>query len=74
MTIEWIPTADRLPDEAGMYLVTAMSNGLSQFGKGPTPFVDAEYFFASRNEWEYEQYDVLAWAELPEPWEREDEG
>jgi len=72
MKIEWTPTADRLPDEAGSYLVTVMSHGLPQLAQEPVPFVDVEYFFASRNEWLYEQYEVIAWAYLPEPWNGKD--
>lgn len=67
MKIDWTPTAERLPDRAGAYLVTVTN--ISKYD----PFVDVEYFYADIGEWAYYGYDVIAWAERPDPWEREDE-
>ena len=66
-TIDWTPTAERLPDRADAYLVTVTSG--SKYG----PFVDVVFFFADPGYWDCSGFDVLAWAERPEPWEREEE-
>lgn len=55
----WIPCNERLPEESGNYLVTAMWKG--------RPEVDMDYwqFDCMWDDWGDE---VIAWMPLPEPW------
>lgn len=61
----WIPVTERLPDISGSYLATVYSGKHS-------PFVNVDYFFKSTGEWDYYRVDVIAWAEMPEPWRGEE--
>jgi len=65
----WIPCRERQPEHSGVYLVTQ-----APFRYMDVPFVDIAYYSAVEKEWKVDLYAVLAWAERPEPWEREDEG
>lgn len=65
----WIPVSERLPKEKGYYLITR---------KNPTGHVTKVSYDPSRVErgvytspWGNGDCDVLAWMELPKPYEEE---
>ncbi len=58
--IKWIPVSERLPEDRRMVLVTFR-------GPDGKPWVRQGHFGAGLSEkWGY--YDVIAWAEMPEPY------
>lgn len=54
----WIPCSERLPEEAGWYIVT-MHNGRCN-----------TLWYSTLHGWEWEM-DVIAWMPLPEPYQEE---
>ena len=63
MEVEWI--TDRKPDKTGDYLVTLPDGNNGRY-------VDIESFYADNEEKDWSTiYNVLAWAELPEPYDGE---
>ncbi len=56
----WIPCSERLPEENGNYLVTAIWNGKRE--------VDMDYF-QFLCQWDDYKDTVIAWMPLPEPYE-----
>ena len=66
---EWIPCSERLPEEEGMFLVTAKKLG---FG---CEYYDVKIeYCAPFHEWIYVgNYEVVAWMPLPEPWKGADD-
>ena len=60
----WIPVSERVPEEAGVYLVSMYRLGYPQR--------EVDGFVCGR--WERFGNDVIAWCEIPEPYkESEDE-
>ena len=57
---QWIPCEERLPEENGNYLVTAIWNGKRE--------VDMDYF-QFLCQWDDYKDTVVAWMPLPEPYE-----
>lgn len=81
--ITWVPTSERLPEEAGFYLITVKSRGKDDpFRLKPWDGVSTEVgfdrFINTRRDtnrgqwWAVRETDVLAWAELPKPYRREE--
>ncbi len=58
--IKWVPCTERSPEEGKEYLVTAWYNEMGHF------IVTTDYFFSYG--WDDWKTDVVAWAELPEPY------
>lgn len=82
--ITWVPTSERLPEEAGMYIITRKKYGPDNiFGLGTWDGKETEtgfdrYLPVIRNSargqwWSVRDSDVLAWAELPKPYKTEEE-
>lgn len=79
--IKWIPTAERKPDGFGMYLVTVKKYAPGDPFKikgwdGESVETGFDRFFPNtRTEtnrgqwWAVRDSDVIAWAELPKPYE-----
>lgn len=59
----WIPCSERLPEEAGLYLVSMHRLGYPQ--RGIDGFV--------REKWERYGNNVIAWMPLPKPYEEAEE-
>lgn len=57
--IDWVPCSERLPEESGHYLITALWNN--------ERIVTSDDFFSYG--WDDWGRDVIAWAELPEAYE-----
>lgn len=57
--VDWIPCSERLPEKQGHYLVTVIYNGET--------FVTSDDYFVYG--WDDFGDDVIAWAELPRPYE-----
>lgn len=67
-SVEWIPCSERLPEEAGFYIVTKrQKSGEIQVALGS--------YRPLFNEWSGNGNfkDVLAWMPLPEPYREDDE-
>ncbi len=64
----WIPCSERLPDEAGTYMVTDYAGGISEVATD-------EYFCRDDGKpvWMYSQ-NVVAWMPLPKPWKEGQDG
>lgn len=60
----WIPISERLPEEAGVYLVSMNRLGYPQR--------EVDGFVCGR--WERFGNDVIAWCKIPEPYKEESEG
>lgn len=55
---QWIPMSEREPEEGGHYLITARY-------EGDVIVVSDDYYSYGWDDW---KDDVIAWAELPEPY------
>lgn len=60
---KWIPCSERLPEEAGVYLVSMFRLGYPQR--------EVDGFVCGR--WERFGNDVIAWCEIPQPYKAESE-
>lgn len=61
---QWIPCSERLPSENGSYLTTYEWVGLSG-----TNYTDIDFTDYERGRWQRNFETVIAWMELPEPYE-----
>lgn len=61
---DWNPTSEFEPGFSGCYLVTRES--------GSTPVVDKAFFDKATNEWKPQNSTVIAFRELPEPYQPEE--
>lgn len=63
---EWIPCSERLPEEEGIYLVTATNYifDTEEIAVG-TCYFNTEYGFSNNRK-------ILAWMPLPDPWKGAD--
>ena len=74
----WIPTAERLPDKSGLYLVTVRSwqvplvTGVDVFYFSKTNMSEA-HWNKDNTLWKANDPLILAWCELPEPYRVESE-
>lgn len=57
----WIPVSERLPEEAGVYLVTMKDHEVYELS-----FSDERWFVQGNDE-------IVAWMPLPEPYKSESE-
>ena len=64
---EWIPCSERVPEEEGIYLVTATNCvfNTEEIAVG-TCYFNIEYGFSNNRK-------ILAWMPLPEPWKGADD-
>lgn len=78
-TWEWIPCSERLPDEEGEYIATVSADGghmyigIIYYGKPlmPNRKVNGKCWYHSDDEWGdvvYDDDDIFAWIQLPEPY------
>lgn len=66
MSNKWIPCSERQPDKNDCYLVTVRIGG-GNF-RGGDRDIGIRFWSADAGEW-WSNQPVLAWTELPEPWE-----
>ena len=76
--IKWISVKDKLPEKAGKYLVTIEAGGtrhitVRRFNPKPKHPQQNEPIFTKHlplySGWERRTVGVIAWAELPKPYE-----
>ena len=60
---EWIKTTDRRPDKSGRYLATV------KYHSGWSEEYVVFYNKDSKEEWAHDDFPVIAWMPLPEPYE-----
>ena len=62
---QWIPCSERLPSEEGKYLVTMYSGGMYE--------VDTSWFWIyDEGETDWNDFGVIAWREVPQPYREGD--
>ena len=61
--MNWIPVAERLPEEKGLYFVTTD-------GRCDDDIIEVAFYDQPYNVW-YIANNVIAWMPLPEPYEPE---
>ena len=65
----WIPCSERLPERSGNYLVTR--DIISSYGYEPEACA-IDYFEADQLNWDGYGNLVIAWMQLPEPYQKGD--
>lgn len=63
---QWIPCAERLPEEYHTYLVTKLDPNPSK-----STFTTLAYFYTEETGWDID--DVIAWMPFPKPYQKEGE-
>ena len=79
--MEWIPCSERMPEKGGEYLITWTGYIGSRKSKPLIEIAEFTYDFMDGSEFDvvhierkgYHDVEVLAWKELSEPWEGEEE-
>lgn len=61
----WIPIMERTPEKSGLYLVT-----IYLYGRLITT---CDTWIEERREWCFNMHPVMAWMELPEPYNEKEE-
>lgn len=74
---EWIPCNERLPEEAGMYLITEQNYGFKFDAVCKNVLVHSSYFSVNEKEFQDTVYlpncsNITAWMPLPEPYKGDD--
>lgn len=64
---DWIPCSERLPDTDGLYLITVKV--WSENGKHVVSRMTHADNWVEDDWWHFSTDDVIAWAEMPEPYE-----
>lgn len=60
-SVGWIPCSERMPDKSGEYLITIKWEDGSE--------IYFSWFYLRDRCWSYRNANVVAWMELPEPYE-----
>ena len=71
---QWIPCSERLPEEAGMYLITEQNYGFKVDAVCKNVLVHSSYFSVNEKEFQDTFYipdcsNITAWMPLPEPYQ-----
>lgn len=65
---QWVPCSERLPEESGKYLVTVLDGIGRRTTTAPYHPLSKSWTLTGRMTY----WKVVAWMELPEPWEGEE--